>query len=257
MLPWQERLKLLRQISTSVCIFALHWESSADPCHMYLEYYIQNLEAQMAESPDGLAYDSEVANRAGREMLKNLARTDPYYKRNRPHICSFFVKGECKRGAECPFRCVDFQNTVYHGPFKTDSVCRHEMPKENETHKPSQQSLVDRYYGRNDPVAKKILSQNAESKGLKAPEDKSIVSMFALTIMGSKLMILVQTTLLLLGLPQCNDSHVRASLVGACPFVKPSDMKSITIVETSRTFFSSGFIYAWLIGLSRLCICKL
>lgn len=62
-------------------------------------------------------------------------------------------------------------------PFKTDSVCRHEMPKENETHKPSQQSLVDRYYGRNDPVAKKILSQNAESKGLKAPEDKSIVRM--------------------------------------------------------------------------------
>lgn len=66
---------------------------------------------------------------------------------------------------------------MYHGRFKTDSVCRHEMPKENETHKPSQQSLVDRYYGRNDPVAKKILSQNAESKGLKAPEDKSIVRM--------------------------------------------------------------------------------
>lgn len=104
MLLWQERLKLLRQISTSVCIFALHWESSTDPSLINLEYYIQNLEAQMAESPDGLAYDSEVANRAGREMLKNLARTDPYYKRNRPHICSFFVKGECKRGAECPFR---------------------------------------------------------------------------------------------------------------------------------------------------------
>lgn len=66
---------------------------------------------------------------------------------------------------------------MYHGRFKTDSVCRHEMPKENETHKPSQQSLVDRYYGRSDPVAKKILSQNAESKGLKAPEDKSIVRM--------------------------------------------------------------------------------
>ena len=60
----------------------------------------------MADSPDGLAYDSEVANRAGREMLKSIARTDPYYKRNRPHICSFFVKGECKRGAECPFRLV-------------------------------------------------------------------------------------------------------------------------------------------------------
>ena len=68
------------------------------------EYYIQNLEAQMADSPDGQTFDSELANRQGREMLKSIARSDPNYKRNRPHICSFFVKGECKRGAECPFR---------------------------------------------------------------------------------------------------------------------------------------------------------
>lgn len=37
-------------------------------------------------------------------MLLKLARTSPYYKRNRPHICSFWVKGECKRGEECPYR---------------------------------------------------------------------------------------------------------------------------------------------------------
>jgi hypothetical protein len=39
------------------------------------------------------------------ELLAKLARTAPYYKRNRPHICSFWVKGECKRGEECPYRC--------------------------------------------------------------------------------------------------------------------------------------------------------
>ena len=38
------------------------------------------------------------------ELLQKLARTTPYYKRNRPHICSFWVKGECKRGEECPYR---------------------------------------------------------------------------------------------------------------------------------------------------------
>jgi pre-mRNA-splicing factor RBM22/SLT11 len=38
------------------------------------------------------------------ELLTKLARTTPYYKRNRPHICSFWVKGECKRGEECPYR---------------------------------------------------------------------------------------------------------------------------------------------------------
>jgi pre-mRNA-splicing factor RBM22/SLT11 len=50
--------------------------------------------------------DSGRSSSAGKEMLKQLARTDPYYKRNRPHVCSFFVKGECKRGAECPYRFV-------------------------------------------------------------------------------------------------------------------------------------------------------
>jgi pre-mRNA-splicing factor RBM22/SLT11 len=38
------------------------------------------------------------------ELLAKLARNTPYYKRNRPHICSFWVKGECKRGEECPYR---------------------------------------------------------------------------------------------------------------------------------------------------------
>ena len=41
------------------------------------------------------------------DMLLKLARTTPYYKRNRPHICSFWVKGECKRGEECPYRSVE------------------------------------------------------------------------------------------------------------------------------------------------------
>ncbi len=37
-------------------------------------------------------------------LLSKLARTTPYYKRNRPHPCSFWAKGECKRGEECPYR---------------------------------------------------------------------------------------------------------------------------------------------------------
>ncbi|WVQ63175.1 pre-mRNA-splicing factor SLT11 [Kwoniella botswanensis] len=176
---------------------ALGRKSQAPSSDINKQYYIQNLEAQMADSPDGSSsFDSEVANRAGREMLKGIARSDPYYKRNRPHICSFFVKGECKRGGECPFR--------------------HEIPKEGALAK---QNIVDRYYGKNDPVAKKILREQAESKGMKAPEDKSI------------------TTLLFLGLPTTTESEVRASLVGACPFVKPIDIKGITIVETSHCAF--------------------
>lgn len=86
-------------------------------------------------------------------MLKQLARTDPYYKRNKPHVCSFFAKGECKRGDECPYR--------------------HEMPPQNEL---SHQNIQDRYHGHNDPVARKILATNAENRGLSPPDDITIVS---------------------------------------------------------------------------------
>ncbi|WVQ95536.1 pre-mRNA-splicing factor SLT11 [Kwoniella sp. CBS 9459] len=175
---------------------ALGRKQDAPTSDINKQFYIQNLEAQMANSADGQILDSEAANRAGREMLKNMARTDPHYKRNRPHICSFFVKGECKRGGECPFR--------------------HELPKENEL---SKQNLVDRYYGKNDPVAKKILREQAESKGMKAPEDKTV------------------TTLLFLGLPVTSEAEVRASLAGACPFVKPTEVRSLTIVEASHCAF--------------------
>eukprot|EP01062_Namystynia_karyoxenos_P033944 TRINITY_DN24899_c0_g3_i1.p1 TRINITY_DN24899_c0_g3~~TRINITY_DN24899_c0_g3_i1.p1 ORF type:complete len:329 (+),score=94.77 TRINITY_DN24899_c0_g3_i1:74-988(+) len=65
--------------------------------------------------------------------LQRLARRTPFYNRNRPRICSFFVKGECRRGKECPYR--------------------HEMPDGGEL---ADQNIKDRYYGQNDPVANKI-----------------------------------------------------------------------------------------------------
>ena len=63
--------------------------------------------ALVATQPAGAlarAMESSAAAPASHEMLNRLARTTPYYKRNMPHICSFWVKGECKRGEECPYR---------------------------------------------------------------------------------------------------------------------------------------------------------
>ena len=51
------------------------------------------------------------------DVLMKLARSAPYYKRNQPHICSFYVKGECKRGEECPYRYVQnvhWKSTLFH-----------------------------------------------------------------------------------------------------------------------------------------------
>ncbi len=39
-------------------------------------------------------------------LLLRMARKTPYYQRNRAHICSFFVRGECSRGSSCPYRYV-------------------------------------------------------------------------------------------------------------------------------------------------------
>jgi pre-mRNA-splicing factor RBM22/SLT11 len=76
------------------------------------------------------------------EMLSKMARKAPYYKRNRPHVCSFFVKGECRRGEECPYR--------------------HEAPNDPEE-AISNQNIKDRYYGINDPVAEKMTKKYQES----------------------------------------------------------------------------------------------
>jgi pre-mRNA-splicing factor RBM22/SLT11 len=74
-------------------------------------------------------------------MLSKLARKAPYYKRNRPHVCSFWVKGECKRGEECPYR--------------------HEAPNDPEDPL-SNQNIRDRFYGINDPVAEKLVQRYQE-----------------------------------------------------------------------------------------------
>jgi len=72
--------------------------------------------------------------------IQKLARNTPYYDRNRAHVCSFFVKGNCNRGLSCPFR--------------------HEMPEENSPM--AHQNIKDRYYGVNDPVANKLLNRDRE-----------------------------------------------------------------------------------------------
>lgn len=115
--------------------------------------------------------DTGKAASAGKEMLKQLARTDPYYKRNRPKVCSFFAKGECTRGDECPYRYENLCPPSKHGTHPL--YCRHEKPVDNEL---SKQNMQDRYYGRADPVANKILSGYADTQGLKPPEDETVVS---------------------------------------------------------------------------------
>ena len=116
------------------------------------------MERQMANTSDGSTAAGALGkSRPPSEMLLRLARTTPYYKRNRPHICSFWVKGECKRGEECPYR--------------------HEKPTDPDDPL-ADQNIKDRYYGVNDPVADKLLKRAEAMPQLEAPEDKSITTLY-------------------------------------------------------------------------------
>lgn len=120
------------------------------------EFYTQNMEDKMAV--DGLNSSSALGKAmAPSDMLLKLARTTPYYKRNRPHICSFWVKGECKRGEECPYR--------------------HDKPTDPDDPL-ADQNIKDRFYGVNDPVADKLMRRYNDMPKLTSPEDKTITTLY-------------------------------------------------------------------------------
>uniref|UniRef100_A0A0K0FI33 Pre-mRNA-splicing factor RBM22 n=1 Tax=Strongyloides venezuelensis TaxID=75913 RepID=A0A0K0FI33_STRVS len=121
----------------------------------YLQQQERNLSLTDGTTPGG-AY-GQIIDDGKNTILTKLARTQPYYDRNKSHICSFFVKGECKRGDECPYR--------------------HEMPKDPDNPL-SQQNIKDRYYGQNDPVASKLLNKANALPKLIPPEDITITTLY-------------------------------------------------------------------------------
>uniref|UniRef100_A0A0V0G8K8 Pre-mRNA-splicing factor RBM22 n=2 Tax=Triatominae TaxID=70999 RepID=A0A0V0G8K8_TRIDM len=121
------------------------------------EYYIQNIDAEMNKLDKTEPVVGGGKSAAASDMLLKLARTTPYYKRNRPHVCSFWVRGECRRGEECPYR--------------------HETPTDPDDPL-ADQNIKDRYYGVNDPVAHKLMRRASTMPKLEPPEDKSITTLY-------------------------------------------------------------------------------
>ncbi|CAD7948621.1 unnamed protein product [Amoebophrya sp. A25] len=165
-----------RYKATVVCQTCARLKNCCQTCLFDLEYGlpIQVRDQHLAENerinmPDSIVNRDYYINQQsakiesgelpyGREknpMLMKLARKNPYYKRNEAKICSFFVKGTCNRGDECPFR--------------------HEMPETGEL---SKQNVRDRFHGTNDPLAAKLNRVANEKLTLKPPEDKSITTLY-------------------------------------------------------------------------------
>eukprot|EP00752_Nemacystus_decipiens_P005491 g4971.t1 len=115
------------------------------------EFMTQVHEKQLAEG--GNPYSNKPLN----QKLLRMARSTPYYKRNQPHKCSFYAKGECNRGAKCPFL--------------------HEMPTDR-ADPLAHQNIRDRFYGQDDPVAAKMMARQDELPKLEPPEDEGISSLW-------------------------------------------------------------------------------
>ena len=118
--------------------------------------------------PQDQIANKEITDPEIKEKLAILSKRYPSYKRNQAHICSFFVKGNCNRGENCPFR--------------------HEMPEEEEEKLDEngkkiknlsvEQSIRDRFNGVNDSLAGKILNKIKKNEKPSPPENQKITTLF-------------------------------------------------------------------------------
>ena len=82
-----------------------------------------------------------------------MSKKYPTEKTTQPDICTFYKKGQCNRGNECPYR--------------------HEKPT-----KEADGNIVTKYTGINDPIAKKILGTVLDTELPKPPDNKDIMTLF-------------------------------------------------------------------------------
>lgn len=141
------------------------------------------------------------------DKLVKMARNSPYYDRNLPKLCSFWLKGQCSRVVEgtCPFRpcCGTYRFPELAGSDKPGmeklitalerqgavTVMRdksEEMEEIKEKLKASQrgsrdQNIRDRYHG-TDNLTNKYLGK-AEQMDVQPPEDKTITTLYV-NLMG-------------------------------------------------------------------------
>jgi len=84
----------------------------------------------------------------------------------------------------------------------------------------SKQNIQDRFFGHDDPVARKILAGHAEKQGLKPPEDETVMSLFLSSLPAS-----------------ATEETVRTRVIKSLPGVEQASLRSIVHVAKSRCAF--------------------
>lgn len=104
------------------------------------EFFIATNKARLERGDSSLVHYDTAGTPEARTFLTRLAKKNSSNHnpdRNLAPPCSFYAKGKCTRGETCPYR--------------------HTLVAERY---PSLQSYRNRYYGENDPAAKRILEQH-------------------------------------------------------------------------------------------------
>lgn len=144
---------------------------------------------------------------AAHEELLRLKRTKPRYERNRPKLCTFFLRGTCTRGAECPYS--------------------HDIPAdywENKDyyHKGVQQGIKDRFFGTSDRSADRLMErEDAKMRALDA--GKAGADAATLCLWGVE--------------PPLGEAGVRRAMgnYGALEAVRVNSERKMAFVEYSST----------------------
>lgn len=137
------------------------------------EYFLASNASKLARNDVSLI-DYEKTDPAAKALLEQMSQKYANKKaienRNSPLVCSFYAKGSCTRGSECPYKHI----------------------LTTEKNFTSLKSYRDRYYGTDDPAAAAILEKNPElintidregsAASVQKPEDRTIKSLFVMGI---------------------------------------------------------------------------
>jgi pre-mRNA-splicing factor RBM22/SLT11 len=140
-LPVKVRDKILKEHGSAGAITAVP-QSMANRA-----WYTAQQERTLAQGGNSVG----EANALAVAKLEEMANMEPRYERNMAKLCSFFAKGECNRGANCPFR--------------------HEMPRDRNDPM-AKQNTKNRFFGSSDPVANKILGRQRRKEEETKKEDE-------------------------------------------------------------------------------------
>lgn len=149
---------------TEICLICAKLKNVCQTCLLDLEFGLpvqirdaalpEDMKIDIPESEGNRNYFNQIAEKKVKEgmlpygktaytnnIINVLARKTENYMRNRSHVCSFWMKGSCNRGEKCPYR--------------------HELPDDDDENK-QKQDIKDRYFGKNDPVAQRLLARLKE-----------------------------------------------------------------------------------------------